>query len=173
MAGQVTNLIYGPPTYIKIGPYGTAKDSCTDVGFTDGGLKLVAAYTMDKHMVDQHRGPVDVNLKEVNFTLEMTLAQPSLANLQFALGLSDASLSGSVLSVGSGISIPKLTIYFQGPGPAGGTRDVKIQRCYLSDPSPLSSTKANSNLTLKFTLLEDTTVADSKQSFFVITDSVA
>lgn len=171
MAGQVTNLIYGPPAYIKIGAYGTAEESCTDIGFTDGGLKLVAAYTMDKHMVDQHKGPVDVSLKEVNFTLEMTLAEPSLANLKYALGLSDASVAGSVLSVGSGISIPKLTIFFKGPGPNGLNRNVKIQRCYLSDPTPLSSTKANSNLTLKFTLLEDTTVADSKQAFFVITDA--
>lgn len=173
MAGQVTNLIYGVPNYIKIGAYGAAEADCVDVGFTDAALELIPKFEIEKRVVNQVLGAVDANMKGVSFQLKMTLAEASMANLKMALSLPDANLTGGVLSVGSGMGIQKKTIYIQGPGPDGGTRSIKIQKCYLSEPGSYVMDKKSTNVQLTFELLEDTSATDPKQQWMVITDAVA
>jgi hypothetical protein len=168
-----TNLLYGTPHYIKIGAYGTTEAEAVDVGFTDAALQLTPKFEIEKRMVAQNLGAVDANMKGVSFTLKMTLAEASMANLKMALSLPDDNLATNVLSIGSGLGVQKKTIFIEGPGPSGGTRSIKIQKCYLSEPGSYVMDKKSTNLDLTFELLEDTSVADPKQRWFTVTDATA
>jgi hypothetical protein len=169
--GTTTNLLYGTPHYIKIGAYGTTEAEAIDVGFTDAALQLTPKFEIEKRLVAQNLGAVDANMKGVSFTLKMTLAEASMDNLKMALSLPDENLSNGVLSIGAGLGVQKKTIYIQGPGPSGGNRNIKIQKCYLSEPGPYVMDKKSTNLDLTFELLEDTSVTDPKQRWIVVTDT--
>ncbi|HEX3047327.1 MAG TPA: hypothetical protein VHY08_21425, partial [Bacillota bacterium] len=168
--GTTSNLLYGTPHYIKIGTYGASESEAIDVGFTDAALQLTPKFEIEKRMVAQNLGAVDANMKGASFTLKMTLAEASIENLKMALSVPDANVALGVLSIGAGLGVQKKTIYIEGPGPSGGNRKIKIQKCYLSEPGPYVMDKKSTNLDLTFELLEDTSVADPKQRFFVVTD---
>jgi methionine-rich copper-binding protein CopC len=166
------NLLYGAPEYVKVGPYGTAEGSCTNIGFTDGGVEIIPKLSIEKRRVDQRLGAVAADAKEADFSLKITLAEASLDNLRIAMGLPSAALSGGVLSVGSNIGVQYLTVYLQGPGPgaSNATRHVKVQKCYVDGPDGIKMNKAKNVLQITLELLEDTTQA-ANEEWMKVTDA--
>jgi hypothetical protein len=177
VSGTVANLIYGKPDYIKIGSYGTAEGSCTNVGYSDGGVNVKWNPKYTNRMVDQVIGPVKANLDEVMAQVEITLAEASMDNLRLAMGLPSAAVSSSVMSIGANIGAPGsepnyLTVYMQGAGPGGAsaTRHVKIQKCYSSGSVEEKFEKGKKVYKITLDLIYDTTAA-ANQEYMVITDS--
>lgn len=166
--GTPANLLYGPLAYFKIGAYGAEEAACTDVGFSDGGLTLMNSKSITKRRVDQVAGPVVANIEEINKQIKVTLAEADLNNIRLALGLPAGALVGNVLSIGENEGVPGdeptyYTLYFQGPGPGGGTRHVWVPKCYIDGDIPIVISKANGNIEITFELIQDVTQAANEQ----------
>jgi len=173
--GTPANLLYGPPEYIKIGPYGADEAACTDLGFTDAGVQIVNSKSITKRRVDQVAGAVKASIETIDKQLKVTLQEASLENIRLALGLPSSALANGVLSVGANEGKPGdepayYTIYLKGPGPAGGTRHIKIQKAYVDGDITYPMGKANANIEITFELVQDTTQPTAKQ-WYKITDA--
>jgi len=106
MAVVATNLVQGPATLYS-GAFGATEpadtavnatppsSSWTDVGGTQDGLKLTIDQSYAELEVDQVVDRVGSRLTKRDFTLETSMAEPTLANLSLALnGGTSASGAG-------------------------------------------------------------------------------
>lgn len=176
MGGNAINLIYGKPAFFKLGPYKTVEGSCTDVGYTDGGIILKWNPKYDLRTVDQIMGAIQANLKDLELTIDVVLAEASTDNLRIAIGLPATAVVAGVLSLGANFGQPGsepqyLSLYFQGAGPGGAsaTRHFTIQKCFSL--GVVSEEMVNGKKVYKFSLqlIYDTT-APTNQEWLVMTD---
>lgn len=158
MSVTATNLTQGPATLYS-GAFGATEplDSAvnttpqasawTDVGGTDGGVKLTVAQTYTELDVDQVVDRVGSRLTKRDFTVETTMAEPTLANLSLALnGGTSASGAGYASfepSFASSATQPNYrAMLFDGWAPGGAfNRRVILRKTLSTDTTELDYTK--------------------------------
>lgn len=175
MPGTVLNMVLGAPSSVKLGAYGTAEGACTDLGFTEGGVKITTKVETKELGADQAVGTLDVKVIGRGYTVEFDVAEPSLANFYKALGYPSTQLVGSALSLGISNATQYLTMYINGPGPGAttATRKVTLYRVVATGDPVMSLKKKDATVfTMKFTVLQDTSKSDAEQ-FGKIEDSGA
>ncbi|KKL17552.1 hypothetical protein LCGC14_2484410 [marine sediment metagenome] len=175
MSETVANLVFGVPANIKIALTGVAEGSATEVGFTEGGVKITPAMEYFHATADQAVGDVDIFLKKRNFVVEFIVAEPTLANYQKALGLPAASLAGNTLKVGNETTVTKYVLYINGPGPGAdaATRKFSVWRCVpIGNPEVVHSREDKTMFAMTFAVLQDTSRTANEQ-FYHIDDSGA
>jgi hypothetical protein len=158
VAVTATNLVQGPATLYS-GAFGAleptdatvnttpAASSWTDVGGTDGGVKLTIDQSYTELEVDQIVDRVGSRLTKRNFVVETAMAEPTLANLSLALnGGTSASAAGYASfdpSFASSATQPTYkALLFDGWAP-GGTfnRRVIVRKALSTDAVELDYTK--------------------------------
>lgn len=91
--GGVGRLVYAPTTQsyptvitdvLSDPANGTLASGWTDFGATDGGVTITPAYEKEEWEVDQVLSPIDTFITRWTVTLETTLVEASLENLQVA-----------------------------------------------------------------------------------------
>lgn len=113
----VGNIITGPCTSFTVG--------AAAVGATSGGVKATRKQTMTDLEVDQIVGVVKKALSKDALTVETTLSEATLANLQLAWGITAAPVvvtgtpAALTLSVGVETTPVEHTLTFVGPCPTG------------------------------------------------------
>ncbi|MEU6365770.1 hypothetical protein ABZ876_08435 [Streptomyces sp. NPDC046931] len=159
MAVTATNLVQGPATLYS-GAFGATEpadaavntappaSSWTDVGGTDGGVKLTIDQSYVELEVDQIVDRVGSRLTKRNFTVETSMAEPTLANLSLALnGGTSASAAGYASfepSFASSATQPTYkALLFDGwaPGTSGFIRRVIVRKALSTDAVDLDYTK--------------------------------
>lgn len=122
---------------IITGPCKSFTVDSTAVGATSGGVKATRKQTMTDLEVDQIVGVIKKALSKDSMTVETTLAEATLDNLQIAWGVTAApvvatSPASTTLSVGVESSPVEHTLTFVGPCPPGTgsytTRTVTFHR---------------------------------------------
>lgn len=105
MAVTTSNLVLGSATlyYGLVGATepvdavaAPASGIWTPLGATDGGVKLIVNQTFTDLSVDQVVDTPEARLTKRGFTIETTLAELTLANLQFAINGGTLNTAGSV-----------------------------------------------------------------------------
>lgn len=171
MPGTVANMVFGAPSSIKLGAYGAAEGGCTDLGFTEGGLKITSKVGTYEFKADQAVGTVAVAITERGYTIEFEVAEPTLALFQQALGYPSEQLAANTLSLGNSTVVTYFTMYINGVGPNGGTRKVTIYKCVpIGDPVMQMTKKDKTVYAMKMLVIQDTSKTDVEQ-FGKIDDS--
>jgi hypothetical protein len=162
MAVTTTNLIQGPATLYQ-GAFGAveptdtqvnttpAASSWTDLGGTQDGVKLSVDQTYSELEVDQITLRVGSRLTKADFTIETSLAEPTLENLSLSLnGGTAASGSGWKSydpNVSSSATQPTyFAIIMDGYAPSQFRRRVIGRRMLNTDSSELAYTKDKQTL---------------------------
>ena len=158
-----TNLVQGPATLYS-GAFGAAEpldtavnttpaaSSWTDVGGTQDGVKLTIDQSYTELEVDQVVDRVGSRLTKRDFTVETSMAEPTLANLSLALnGGTSASGAGYASfdpSFASSATQPTYkALLFDGWAP-GGTfnRRVIVRKALSTDAVEMAYTKDKQTL---------------------------
>jgi hypothetical protein len=168
MSVTTTNLTQGPGTIYK-GAYGATEpadtavnaappaSSWTDLGGTQDGVKLSVDQTYSELEVDQITLRVGSRLTKQDFTIETSLAEPTLENLSI-------SMNGGTAASGSGFKSfdPNVTssatqpnyfaVILDGYAPNQLTRRIIGRRMLNTESTELSYTKDKMTLIpVKFT----------------------
>jgi len=156
-------LVQGPAT-LYTGAFGAtepldsvvnttpAASSWTDVGGTQDGVKLAIDQTYGELEVDQIVDRVGSRLTKRNFTIETSLAEPTLTNLSLVLnGGTSASGSGYATfepSFASSATQPTYkALLFDGWAPGGAfNRRVILRRSLSTDATEIGYTKDKQTL---------------------------
>lgn len=157
MSVTTSNLIMGPAT-IYSGAFGAtepadtavnttpAASAWTDMGGTDGGLKMTVDPKYTELKVDQIVDRVGSRLVSREFTLETNLAEPTLENLSIAL-------NGGTIATGSGFKSLEpnyassatqptyIAVMLDGYAPSSFRRRVIIRKALQTDKSAISYEK--------------------------------
>lgn len=163
MSVTATNLVQGPAT-LYTGAFGATEpadaavnttppaSSWTDVGGTQGGLKLSIDQNYTELEVDQIVDRVGSRLTKREFTVETAMAEVTLTNLSLALnGGTSASAAGYASfepSFASSATQPTYkALLFDGWAP-GGTfnRRVIVRKALSTDTTELDYTKDKQTL---------------------------
>jgi hypothetical protein len=123
MAGSVTKTVFGGPSLIKIGAYGTSKGSCTDIGYSVGNVEVLSEREYHRRKVNEEQGTIDIKVFDRGARLRFTLAQPETNKLRWALDLPSGALTGQKLVNGTR-DAQYVTVFIDGPGPDGGTSSL-------------------------------------------------
>lgn len=158
MAVTSTNLVEGPATLYS-GDFGASEpadtdvnttppsSAWTDVGGTNDGVKLTIDQSYQELEVDQIVDRVGSRLTKRDFTVETTLAEPTLENLSLAMnGGTSASGSGYKSfepSFASSATQPTYkALLFDGWAPGGAyTRRVIVRKALSTDATEMAYTK--------------------------------
>jgi hypothetical protein len=162
MAVNTANLIQGPATLYS-GAFGAtepadsavnstpAASAWTDLGGTQDGVKLSVDQTYGELEVDQITVRVGSRLTKADFTVETSLAEPTLANLSLVLN-GGTSASGSGWSsfdpnVTSSATQPNyFAIILDGYAPSQFRRRVIVRKALNTDSVELAYTKDKQTL---------------------------
>jgi hypothetical protein len=163
MAVLATNLVQGPATLYS-GAFGAAEpldtavnttpaaSSWTDVGGTQDGVKLTIDQSYTELEVDQVVDRVGSRLTKRDFTVETSMAEPTLANLSLSLnGGTSASGAGYASfepSFASSATQPTYkALLFDGWAPGGTfTRRVIVRKALSTDAVEIAYTKDKQTL---------------------------
>jgi hypothetical protein len=144
MSVTATNLILGPAT-LFIGAFGAvepadtavnttpAASAWTDLGATDGGVKLTIDQKFTELTVDQIVDSLGRRLTQREIMVDTNLAEPTLANLSTAMnGGTSATGAGFAsldpLNVTSATQPTYIAVILDGYAPAGFRRRVIIRK---------------------------------------------
>lgn len=168
MSIVTTNLIMGPAT-LYTAAFGAAEpadtdvnttpaaSAWTDVGGTDGGVKLVVDQKYTELQVDQVVDRVGSRLTSRDFTVETSLAEPTLANLSLALNGGTAATGAGFSSfepnyASSATQPTYIALLIDGYAPDGKRRRVIVRKALSTDKVESTYTKDKQTfLTVKFT----------------------
>lgn len=163
MGATASNLVMGPGT-LYTGPVGAvepadssinlapAASAWTDQGGTSGGVTIKVNPTYKQLEVDQIVDPVESRVTARMVTLETTLAEPTLANLQVALNNATTPVTGANYAT---ISPPNdtsatqqayLAHIFDGLAPGGFRRRIIARRTLSTADVSMESAKDNQTL---------------------------
>jgi len=133
MAESPFEIIAGPAT-VYIAPTGTAFPDVNalpgaawvNLGDTEGGVAVIAGQTVKELTVDQSMLPVKVIRTAASMRVEFSLAEITLENFAYALGLSVVDVAPGVGTIGtrsvtlsaSG-SLARRALLVRGPSPYG------------------------------------------------------
>lgn len=167
-----TNIVLGAGT-LKIGTYGTAEGSCTDVGATEGGVELSIPREYVEKTCDQEIGVLDVIKVSEKCTLKVKLAEATLANLCKAMDYPSSAISSSVLSIGGDADVNYLSLFLNVNAPAGGTRKYTFHKAVLIGAAEHAYKKnEKSMIDCTFTIIQDVTKTANAQ-LFTVTDATS
>lgn len=159
MATNISNLVVGlgMTGNIKVAAYGVAEGSAVDLGATEGGIKLTNLSETYDVKADQFLGIVNVVKIGEDATVEVTLAESSLANLAYSFGYPTTAVSGSTFSWGGNATATQRTVYINLNAPSGGSAKITLHKCVIIGTSEINIVK-NDKIMLKvtFKVLEDT-----------------
>jgi hypothetical protein len=144
MSVTATNLILGPAT-LYIGAFGAAEpadtavnttpaaSAWTDLGATDGGVKLTIDQKFTELTVDQIVDSLGRRLTQREIMVDTNLAEPTLANLSTSMnGGTSATGAGFAsldpLNVTSATQPTYIAVMLDGYAPAGFRRRVIIRK---------------------------------------------
>jgi len=161
-----SNIIVGAPSTVIVAPYGVAEGGGTavDLGSTEGGLKMT--YTPEFYFAkaDQWLGKVGAYKINEDMTIELTLAECTLANLAYAFGYPTSAVAGTVFYAGGNATATERTVYINGVAPGGGTSKITVHKCVIIGTPEVAMLK-NDKTVLKVTLqvLQDTSQTANQQ----------
>lgn len=153
---------------IIIGPCSSFTVDSTPVGGTSGGVAFEKHQKLVDLQIDQLVGTAKKGVTDETYTVITTLAESTLQNLQFALGLGAAPVvsttpATTTLSLGIQTQTHEHALVFVGPCPPGGTtsyttRTFTLHRAVNVTAVKLEISKDKEQLIqLSFQCLPDTT----------------
>jgi hypothetical protein len=174
MVKTAANISVGAPSVITIGSYGGGKGAGVDVGSTVGPVIVKYDDEIYEVYADQWLGPVNAIKTRERATVEIVLAERSLANIALALGYPTTAVAGSVLEMGGNPVVTIREAWIDGAAntsPSGGTTQVYIKKCVVLGATELPMQRDGStNIKLTLLLLQDTSKSANEQ-LIQITDS--
>ncbi len=164
MSTTSTNIVVGAPSSVKIAAYGVAEGSAVDVGATEGGLKLTYTPEFYFKKADQWTGKIGAVKTDEDMTIELVLAEVSLANLAYAMGYPTTAVSGSTLTIGGNATATERTVYINGNAPSSGTVKITVHKCVIVGATEIQMVKKDKSM-VKLTLqvLQDTSQTANQQ----------
>ena len=164
MGKTASNIIVGAPSTIIVSAYGVAEGSGVDLGSTEGGCKVLYSPDFYFKKADQWLGKVGAVKTDEDMTVEVVLAECSLANIAYAFGYPTSAVAGSAFNAGGNSVVTERTIYINGPAPAGGTRKITIPKCVIIGATELNMVR-NDKTVCKLTIqvLQDTALSANQQ----------
>jgi hypothetical protein len=157
MSVTTTNLIMGPADLYS-GAFGAtepadtavnatpAASAWTDIGGTDGGVKLTVDQKFTELKVDQIVDRVGSRLTSRDFIVETNLAEPTIANLSLALNGGTAATGAGYSSLeplyaSSATQPTYIAVLFDGYAPSSLRRRVILRKTLQTDKVDTSYTK--------------------------------
>jgi hypothetical protein len=131
-----SNIVAGPAT-AYVAPVGTPTPPVTGssewpiswtgawlpFGYTDKGVTLTYTPTVKPYTPDEETSPVYDILTAEKFEIDITLAEVTLANLNYAIAASalstDAVTGVNKVTAGNGTALGYVSLGIQGPAPVG------------------------------------------------------
>jgi hypothetical protein len=166
------NLVVGAPSTVMIGAYGAVEGDCVDLGATEGGLKWTFTPEYYFKKADQWLGEVDAVKIGEKCTVEVVLAEMSLANLAYVLGYPTTAVATTTLNVGGNATVTNRTVFINFNAITSGSAKMTIYKCVpvgAVEMSMLKSDKSAVKLTLE--ILQDTSKDANKQLFDIVYSS--
>jgi hypothetical protein len=121
-------LYYGPADTASPGtapgPAGAAPAGYTYVGATEEGVSLNLDREVNQHYVEESSIQVFSTPGNSTFTIELQLAESTLAN--WKLGVGGGDIAGGVLTLSDELDI--VALYLDAPGPGNDRRTIYIPR---------------------------------------------
>jgi hypothetical protein len=173
MAPTVSNIVVGMQTAntVKVGTYGTVEGSCTELGFTEGGIEITNVREYFEKKADQYIGVLGVVKTSERPTVKFSIAEATLDNMRLGWDYPAAALVGSVLTVGGNPTATELTLFINCNSPSGGTRKYEFLKVIPISGGTHSYKKDDKTMIeFEFLVMQDTTAAANEQ-MCIITDS--
>ena len=173
MAPTVDNLVVGLQTNntVKLGPYGTVEASCTELGFTEGGIEFTNAKEIFEQTADQYIGVLGVKKIKERPTVKFAISEATLDNMRLAWNLEAARLVGNVLSWGGASAVTYMTLFLNVNSPGGGTRKYEVLKVVPIGTGMHKYTREGGTLIeFEFLVLQDTSATTDEQCC-IMTDS--
>ncbi|MBA4406970.1 hypothetical protein C0389_06825 [bacterium] len=163
------NLVVGAPATIKIGAYGAAEGACVDLGATEGGLKWTFTPEFYFKKADQWLGEVGAVKIGEKSTVEVTLAEASLANVCYALGYPTTAVSGQTLNIGGNAVATERVVYINFNAVGSGSAKMTIYKCVSIGAVDFSMVKGDKSVVkLTLEILQDTSKSANQQMFDIV-----
>lgn len=174
MVKTAANISVGAPSVVTVGSYGGGKGAGVDVGSTVEPVVIKYDDEIYEKFADQWLGPVGgVKVRE-RMTVEIMLAERSLANVALALGYPTTAVSSSVLEMGGDVTVTEREAWIDGAAgtsPSGGTTQIYIKKCIVLGATEIPMQRdGQTNVKLTLLVLQDTSKT-ANQQLIQITDS--
>lgn len=175
MAPTADNITVGLQTEntVKVGTYGTAEASCTELGLTEGGVEISITREYYERQADQYIGVLGVDKIKERPTVKFSVAEATLDNLRLAADYPAAALVGSVFTGGGNSTATELTLFINCKAPQGGNRKYEFFKVINISGAGHAYKKGDKTLIeFEFLILQDTSKASNEQ-MFIVTDTGA
>jgi len=164
MAKTAQNIVVGAPSTIVLSAYGVAEGSGIDLGSTEGGLKVLFNPEFYFKKADQWLGKVGAVKTDEDMTIEVVLAEQSLANVNYAMGYPTTANDGTTFNMGGDSTVSERTLYINGNAPSGGTMKITVHKCVIIGATEIPMLKDDKTmLKLTFQVLQDTSQTDNQE----------
>lgn len=171
MAKTASNIVVGAPSTVIVSAYDVVEGSGVDLGATEGGVKVVYTPEFYFKKADQWLGKVGAVKTDEDMTVELVLAEASLANICYAFGYPTTAVAGGVFYAGGNATVTERTVYINGNAPAGGNRKITILKCVLVGATEINMVKNDKTVCkLMLQVLQDTSKT-ANQQFVKVEDS--
>jgi len=158
---------------VKVGTYGTAEGSCTELGLTEGGIEISNAREYFERKADQYIGVLGADKVSERMTVKFSIAEATLDNLRLAWDYPSTALVGSVLTTGGNSTVTELTLFINCNSSGGGTRKYEFLKVVPIAAGTHSYKKNDKTMIeFEFLVLQDTSAAANEQ-MCIVTDSGA
>jgi len=168
--GTTANITVGAPSSVKIGAFGAGVGAAVDVGYSQGGLTINSATEHHFSTVDQEVGQVKATkIAEVR-TVDIIVAEPSLANLALIEGYPTSAVSGGdTLDIGGSDTVTLREVFIVGPGPDGAVRTITLHKVIITGITDYPMLKdSDTAVKISIHLLQDTAQAANKQYYSIV-----
>lgn len=155
----------------------------TELGETDGGVKVTKSQNVEKYSSDQRTGNIKAVRTEEGVTIETNLNENSLEKLAYAIGGTITTVapgSGTIgtksLNLHRGVTVDQYAFLFRGDSPYGNfPGQYYVPVCIFSEDVEMEFKKDDKTLVpIKIEALEDPDAATEDERFgFVIYQSAA
>lgn len=171
MAKTAANIVVGAPSVVTVGAYGGGKGAGVDVGSTRGVVTLKYDDEIYEKKADQWLGPVGAVKISERMTVEIPLAERSLANVALALGYPITAVAGSVLEMGGNETVTEREAWIDGNSPSGGTTQIYIKKCVVLGVTEIPLQRDDQTVIMLTLLVLQDTSKSANQQLIQITDS--
>jgi hypothetical protein len=168
MVKTPSNTIVGAPATVTVTPW-DASSGAVDLGSTDGGVKL--NYNPEHFFAeaDQWLGKIAGFKVGEDATVEMTLNEPTQANLAYVFGQPLAAASGGTFDLGGNATVTYWKVIIVGVGPGACTRTVTLHKCvFVGNPEITFHKKNKQMVKLTIQLIQDTSLTANKQLLDIV-----
>jgi len=157
------------PTDVTTEPVGTGTN-WTDVGLTDGGVKIKKSQNIDAFSADQRTGKLKAKRTEEGLTVETNLQEATLENLADVIGATVTDTAETTGSIGTrslkpyaGADVTQFAVLFRGTSAYGDyPAEYYVPYGYFDDDVEMAFEKdGKTMIPFKFEALEDPTAAEA------------